>query len=428
MINPDLLLRDYAETLRRLGRKRVDPSEVAAARDAILERNRLQASVERLRSDRKRLSKEIGTLMGSGRRVEAEALKAEVATGKASLEADEERLRNAEMDARDRLLRLPNLPADEAPDGKGEEDNVVLRTVGYDHADYAGRTWLPHWEVADRLGILEQERAGKVTGSMFAMLRGDGSKLLRALVDLAFRLNEETYEEWVVPTMVNSATFTGTGHLPKFAEEAYRVEGEDYWLIPTGEVPLTGLHRDEILPPAALPLRYMTYTSCFRREAGAAGKDTRGMQRLHEFHKVELVRLCRPEDAEAEFEAMLADAVRPIELLGLPYRLVDLCAGDLTFSSQRVIDIEVYSPGVDRWLEVSSVGIFGDFQMRRSNIRFRRGVEDKPEFPYALNGSGLATPRVWAAVLEHYQQADGTVAVPSALRAFFGRETLARRG
>ncbi len=256
------------------------------------------------------------------------------------------------------------------------------------------------------------------------MLRGQGSKLLRALIDMAFKLNEDKYVEFVIPTFVNSTTFTGTGHLPKFAEDAYGILNEDYWAVPTGEVPLTGMHRDEILPADTLPRRYMTYTSCFRREAGAAGKDTRGMQRLHEFHKVELVRICSPNDVKSEFESLLVDAVRPIELLKLPYRIVDLCAGDLTFSSQRIYDIEVYAPGVDKWLEVSSVGIFGDFQMRRSNVRFRRSPDQKPEFPYALNGSALATPRVWAAILEHYVQPDGTVLVPEVLRDFMGVERI----
>jgi seryl-tRNA synthetase len=427
MINSDLLLHDFDETRRRLGRKGVADAEVAAARDALVERNRLQAAVDQLRADRNRRSKEVGALMAGGDKGAAEALRGELALGKERLEAEEAQLRDAEASFVDRLLRLPNLPADDAPEGGGESDNVVLETIGYDPADYAGRTWRPHWEIAAELGIFEPERAAKITGSMFTALRGQGSKLLRALVDLAFRLNGDTYEEWIVPTMVNSRTFTGTGHLPKFADDAYAIEGEDYWLIPTGEVPLTGMHRDEILAGPALPLRYMTYTSCFRREAGAAGKDTRGMQRLHEFHKVELVRICRPEDVEAEFSAMLADAIRPIALLRLPYRVVDLCTGDLTFASQRVYDIEVYSPGVDRWLEVSSVGIFGDFQMRRSNVRFRRGPEHKPEFPIALNGSAMATPRVWAAILEHYQQDDGTVRVPDALQPFVGRDVIGER-
>lgn len=427
MIDPDLLLHHFDETARRLTRKGVQPAEIAQARDAILERNRLQQATEGRRADRKRRSKDIGVLLGSGRMEEAEALKRQVADDKLELDALEGRLREADEIAGYRLLGLPNLPDDSAPDGTTEADNRVLKVVGYDPDSFAGRTWLSHWDIAEKLGILDQERASKITGSMFTALRGDGSRLLRALVDLAFRLNSGTYEEWIVPSLVNSRTFTGTGHLPKFGHDAYHIPADDYWLIPTGEVPLTGLHRDEILPASSLPLRYMTYTSCFRREAGAAGKDTRGMQRLHEFHKVELVRICAPEDVPEEFGAMLSDAIRPLELLRLPYRIVDLCTADLTFASQRVWDIEVYSPGVDRWLEVSSVGIFGDFQMRRSNVRFRRGPERKPEFPIALNGSALATPRVWAAILEHYQQPDGTVLVPEILRPFMGREVIEAR-
>ncbi len=424
MIDSTLLLEDFDNSARRLARKGVSLDEVTAARDALVERTEVLKRVEEMRAERNRLSKEIGGLMGKGDKAGAEAAKARVAALKTGLEENEARQRELDEIARDRLLRLPNFPDEAVPDGTDESANVVLRMEGYDPADYRDRSFRPHWEVAGDLGIFDQDRASKISGSMFAVLRGQGSKLLRALVDFAFRLNEAVYEEHVVPSVVNSATFTGTGHLPKFETEAYRFRDDDLWAIPTGEVPLTGMHRDEILSGDQLPLRYMTHTSCFRREAGSAGKDTRGMQRLHEFHKVELVRLCRPEDVEAEFEGLLADAIRPIETLKLPYRVLGLCTGDLTFASTRTYDIEVYAPGTDRWLEVSSVGIFTDFQMRRSNIRFRRAAGERPEFPYALNGSGLATPRVWAAIVEHYQQPDGTIRVPDALVEFMGTDVI----
>jgi seryl-tRNA synthetase len=258
---------------------------------------------------------------------------------------------------------------------------------------------------------------------MFALLRRQGASLLRALINFGLKLNEERYEEILPPHFVRTETFTATGHLPKFEMDAYKLRDDPVWAIPTGEVPLMGLHRDETLSEEELPKRYMAYTLCWRREAGSAGKDTRGMQRLHEFHKLELLKLCTPEQVQAEFESMLADAERPLQLLNLPYRVVDLCSRDLTFSSARIFDLEVYAPGVDKWLEVSSVGIFTDFQARRGNIRFKRG-KNKPEFVHAINGSAIATPRLWAAIIEHGQQPDGSVRIPEALVPFFGSDTI----
>jgi seryl-tRNA synthetase len=337
------------------------------------------------------------------------------------LEAD---LRTTRTELDDVVMRLPNLPADDVPDGQGEADNVVLRTHGYDPADYEGRTWAPHWEVAERLGIYDGERAAKLSGAMFSLLLGDGARLLRGLVSLALDLHRDRYQEVSPPHLVRTEVISRTGHLTKFDNQAYRLRDDDLWLVPTAEVPLMGLHQGEILSEADLPKRYMAYSVCWRREAGAAGRDTRGMQRLHEFHKVELVKLCRPEDSEAEFTTLVADAERALQVLGLPYRVVELCAGDLTFSAAKVYDLEVYSPGVDRWLEVSSVSLVTDFQARRGQIRFKReggGVE----FVHALNGSGLATPRVWAALVEHGQQPDGSVRLPEALVPYLGKDVIA---
>ena len=397
-------------------------------------------------------------------------------------------LQAAQTACRQALLRLPNFPDDKAPEGKTEAESPVIKR-DFRPEDFAGQKPPPHWKIAEELGIFEQKRASKISGPLFAVLRGDGAKLLRALLSLAFQIFED-YTELIVPALVGSEAFTGTGHLPKFAEEAYHIEKDDLWLIPTGEVPLTALHAGEILTD--LPLKYMTCTSCFRREAGAAGERTRGLQRLHEFHKLELVKICRPEDSQKELDLLLEDALKPVQALKLPWRVRDLCAGDLTFASARTYDIEVYSPGTGRWLEVSSVGLFTDYQSRRSRIRFRdlqrdrrRNLQrdpqqdsrtnrvrngktpardtaksaalasaalasadpaaegaktnDKPgsgkapardtagdtagsggalRFPHTLNGSGLAVPRVYAALLECGRQDDGRVLLPEVLQDF----------
>jgi seryl-tRNA synthetase len=423
MIDTRLLLDDYEATARRLARKGVDPALVESARDLARQRRDQVRSVDAGRAEMNSRSAEVGALMREGRREEADTLRAHLADTRAGLDADEKTLREIEEAFDDVVLRIPNLPADDVPDGGSEADNVVLRTHGYDPADYEGRSWAPHWEVAERLGIYDGDRAAKLSGAMFSVLKGDGARLLRGLVNLGLALHRDRYEEVVPPHLVRTETISRTGHLTKFDTQAYRVRDDELWLIPTGEVPLMGLHQSEILPESDLPRRYVAATVCWRREAGAAGKETRGMQRLHEFHKVELVKLCRPEDGPAEFESLVADAEAAMQVLGLPYRVVELCAGDLTFSAAKVYDLEVYSPGVDRWLEVSSISWVTDFQARRGQIRFRReggGVE----FVHALNGSGLATPRVWAAVIEHGQQPDGSVRLPDALIPYVGTDVI----
>jgi seryl-tRNA synthetase len=419
MIDARLLQDDFDATVRRLARKGVDPGLPAEAR-RLAERRRVEVrDVDSARQDMNSGASRIGALMREGRKDEAEELKARMAELRSRVTELEAGLRATEADLEDVMQRIPNLPDDSVPDGRGEQDNTVVRTHGYDPEDYAGRPWLPHWEVGERLGVMDGERAAKLSGAMFALLRGDGARLLRGLALMALDIHRDAYEEILPPHMVRTEVISRTGHLTKFDTQAYKVRDDELWLIPTGEVPLMGMHQGEILEEAALPRRYMAWTVCWRREAGAAGKDTRGLQRVHEFHKVELVKLCRPEDGEAELELLLADAERPLQLLGLPYRVVQLCAGDLTFSASKVYDLEVYSPGVDRWLEVSSISLVTDFQSRRGSIRFRRqggGVE----FVHALNGSGLATPRVWAAVVEHGQQEDGSVVLPAAVAPYAG--------
>jgi seryl-tRNA synthetase len=418
-----LLLDDFDETARRLGRKGVDRGLLVETRDLAQARRQAQTGVDEARRDMNLGSAEVGRLMREGRRDEAAALRATLASARTRLEALEGELRGIETAFDDALAHIPNLPDDLAPDGASEADNRVARTHGYDPADYAGRTWRPHWELAEDLGIFDPEGAARLSGAMFAVLRADGARLLRGLVNFGLDLHRGRYEEVVVPHMVRTEVISRTGHLTKFDNQAYRLRDDELWLLPTGEVALMGLYQDQILTEAELPKRSMAYTVCWRREAGAAGKDTRGMQRLHEFHKVELVTLCTPETGQDELERLLADCERCLQVLGLPYRVLELCSADLTFSSSRVFDLEVYAPGVDRWLEVSSVSLITDFQARRGRTRFRReggGVE----LVHSLNGSGLATPRVWAALIEHGQQPDGRVVLPPALAPYVGTDVI----
>lgn len=423
MIDTRLLIDDFDETARRLSRKGVDPSLVSSARDLAERRREQIRRVDEARAESNAASKEVGALMREGRSAEADELRSRLAASKTDLEKLDAELRAIEDELDDTVSRIPNLPADDVPDGSGEESNRILRTHGYDPSDYEGREWLPHWEVGERLGIFDGERAAKLSGAMFSLLRREGARLLRGLVDLALDLHRDAYEEIVPPHLVRTEVITKTGHLTKFDTQAYRVRDDELWLIPTGEVSLMGMDQGEILAEAELPKRYMAYTVCWRREAGAAGKDTRGLQRVHEFHKVELVKLCRPEEGNREFESLVADAEKALQVLGLPYRVVELCAGDLTFSAAKVYDLEVYSPGVDKWLEVSSVSLVTDFQARRGQIRFRR-EGGSVEFVHSLNGSGLATPRVWAAIVEHGQQPDGTVVVPETLVPYVGTNVI----
>jgi seryl-tRNA synthetase len=426
VIDVRLLLDDFEETARRLARKRVAADVVESARDLATRRRREISAVDDARHAMNTGSADVGRLFREGRAEEATAERGRLAAAKTTLEGLEAGLAATEAALAEVVARIPNLPDDVVPDGESEADNRVVRSHGYDPADYEGRTWRPHWEVAEDLGILDGERAAKLSGAMFAVLRGDGARLLRGLVNLGLDLHRDRYEETVVPHLVRTEVITRTGHLTKFDDQAYRVRDDELWLLPTGEVALMGLPQGEILAEADLPKRSMAYTVCWRREAGAAGKETRGLQRVHEFHKVELVTLTTPETSTDELTTLLADCERVLQVLGLPYRVLELCAADLTFSASRVFDLEVYSPGVDRWLEVASVSLITDFQARRGAIRFRReagGVE----LVHSLNGSGVATPRVWAAIVEHGQQPDGSVRLPAALVPYVGREVIGPR-
>jgi seryl-tRNA synthetase len=320
------------------------------------------------------------------------------------------------------MLELPNITRDEVPAGD-ETHNALIREWG---APRIGATVRPHWEVAGDLGILDLARGAKISGSGFIVYRGIGARLVRSLLN--FMLDTHTaqhgYEETWVPLVVNRASMTGTTQLPKFEDDMYAVHGEDLFLIPTAEVPVTNLYRDEILEAGDLPKALTAFSACFRKEAGAAGKDTRGLLRVHEFDKVELVRYTTPDDSAVQLEVLTAHAEKILQLLELPYRVLLLAAGDTGFGSSMTYDLEVYAPGVGKWLEVSSCSNFGDFQARRMNIRYRPAAGEKPRFVHTLNGSGLALPRIIAALLEHGQQADGSIAIPAALQPYLGTARL----
>jgi seryl-tRNA synthetase len=366
------------------------------------------------------ISKEVGVLRRDGDVEAADVLQRE------SRElGDEERTLAAEHDEvssalRELLLGIPNLPHPDAPDGADDRDNpVVTGPVGLPD-EFPEYRRVPHWETGTALGILDNERAVKISGAMFTMQRGAGATLARALCQYGLDLNADAHEEVRPPSLVSTATLTATGQLPKFADDAYAIERDGLWCIPTAEVPLTSLYADETLDDSALPIRVMAHSASYRREAGSAGRDTRGMLRAHEFDKVEILAFATPEQAPALLDDMVARAERAIAGLGLPYRIIEICTGDMGQSHHRSFDIEVYAPGTDAWLEVSSISWFSDYQARRGNIRFKRHDADgKPvkgtEFVHTLNGSALAVPRVWAAIVENYRNADGSVTVPDAL-------------
>lgn len=335
----------------------------------------------------------------------------------------EARLAASETELRQILLELPNITLDDVPAGDATHNSIV-RTWG---TPRSSEGCVPHWELASRLGLLDLERASKISGSGFVVLRGAGARLVRALLNyfLDTHAREHGYEEVWVPALVNRATMTGTGQLPKFEDDMYALRDEDLFLVPTAEVPVTNLYRDELLDASTLPRAFVAYTPCFRREAGAAGKDTRGLLRLHQFDKVEIVRYTTPEQSPDEHEHLTRHAEVLLERLELPYRRVLLAAGDTGSSSAKTWDLEAWAPGVGKWLEVSSCSSFTDYQARRANIRYRPGPGEKPRFIHTLNGSGLAFPRVIACLLEHHQLSDGTVSVPEVLRPYLGTAVLA---
>jgi len=419
------LLRSDPEAVKAAISRR---GEDTSALDRVVELDARQRSLaeerDQVRNEVNTISKQVGGLHRDGKADEA----AELQTRSRELGAREDELA-AEVDAlatevRDILLRVPNTPSDDTPDGLTEHDNVVVRHENWDPDAYGEHQRVPHWEVGEQLGILDVERGTKLSGSMFVMYSGMGATLCRALIQYGLDRNADAYREMRPPTLVKTATMVSTGHLPKFEEDAYHLERDDLWAIPTAEVPLTSFHRDEVIDEADLPMKLMAHTSCFRREAGSAGRDTRGLLRVHEFDKVELLAYATREQSPEVHADILGRAEAAITDLGLSYRVLDLCAGDLGGSSARTFDLEVYAPGADQWLEVSSVSWFSDYQARRANVRYRPSGEKGTRIVDTLNGSGLAVPRVWAAVVETHRQPDGTVAVPEVLQPYMRGATV----
>lgn len=377
-------------------------------RDITSERDALRASINDV-------SKQVGLLRRDKKNDEAETLMEQsraLGEQEKSLQVDADRLQE---ELRQVLLRIPNLPHADAPDGAGDHENPIIKGPINMPDSFADYQRVPHWETAVELGILDNERATKISGAMFTMQRGLGATLSRALCQYALDMNADAFEEIRPPSLVTTATLTATGQLPKFADDAYAIERDDLWAIPTAEVPLTSLYAGEVVDEAQLPARFMAYSSCYRREAGSAGRDTRGMLRAHEFDKVEILALATPEQSPELLIELRDRAERLIAGLGLPYRIIEICTGDMGGSHHRSFDLEVYAPGCDNWLEVSSVSWFSDYQARRADIRFKRSGQKGTEIANTLNGSALAVPRVWAAICENFRQTDGSVRIPDVL-------------
>jgi seryl-tRNA synthetase len=424
MIDIRLVKKDIGAVKSALARRGVEPADIdrlagldSEARASIGRREDARARV-------KALSKEVGEARKAGDTSRAEELQAEsrkLGEEERALHAEAERAQEA---VRAALLVIPNLPSEEAPDGEPPDANVIVRTWPGPDPIYTGAQRVPHWEIGAELGILDMERGARLSGSMFPLFRGLGARLLRALTSFALDRHAELYEEVRPPTLVLTETMVSTGHLPKFADDAYHVERDDLWAIPTAEVPLTSMWRGEVLDEVDLPMRLTAGTACYRREAGAAGRDTRGLLRVHEFDKVELFAYTTAEQAPPELDAMVARAESLLQELGLQHRVVDLCTGDLGISASRTFDLEVYSPGVDQWLEVSSVSWCTDYQARRANIRYRPEGGGGPVFVHTLNGSALAWPRIWPALVETGRREDGTVVLPEVLAPYLGGQTV----
>ena len=403
-------------------------SSVGPLVDLILEldrrRRELLVRADTLKSERNAASDEVAGRKRAGK--PADDLMARLKASGEEVKALDARLRQIETDLDRQALALPNFPSDEIPDGDATANRVLRAWGDLPRFEFAPR---PHWELGASLGILDLPAGAKITGSGFPVFRGLGARLVRALSGFMLDLHtrEHGYEEIAPPYLVNRATMTGTGQLPKFEEDLYALPADELFLIPTAEVPVTNLHRDDILEASDLPRGYCAWTPCFRREAGAHGKDTRGLIRVHQFDKVELVRFARPEDAAAEHARLTAHAETVLQRLGLPYRVLELAAGDTGFASARTLDLEVWAAGVGAWLEASSSSTFTDFQARRTNIRYRPEPKAKPEFVHTLNASGVAFPRTIIALLENNQAADGSVRVPAALVPYLGVDRLVPR-
>ena len=431
-------VRENPETVREaLANKGVD-ADLDRILDVDEEWRALKSRGDDLRHERNEVSSRIGELKSAGEETDAQAAIERSQELKTELNEVETRAETLEAELEASLLELPQIPHESVPVGADESENVERRREGFDDLRGLPADVVPHYDVGEDLEILDFERGAKVTGSGFYVAKGDGARLEHALVQFMLDVHrEQGYHDVFPPVPVNSASMRGTGQLPKFTEDAYRVEGtneeayddDDLWLLPTAEVPVTNLHRDEILLGEDLPLKYQAYTPNFRQEAGEHGTETRGIVRVHQFNKVEMVNFVRPEESDDRFEALVDEAEEVLRRLELPYRVLEMCTGDLGFTQAKKYDLEVWAPADDmeagpaeggRWLEVSSVSNFEDFQARRAGIRYREEHHESAEFLHTLNGSGLAVPRIVVAILEYYQNDDGTVTVPEALRPYMG--------
>ncbi len=415
------LIEDAPETVRAALAARNHSFDLDALLAQLSRRKDLLGELEAMQARRNTGSREVGSLFKAGKKEEGNALRQELAQLGEEVDEAENRVKEVEDSIDAQILSLPNLIAEDVPIGSDEDSNLELRRWGEPgQFDYEPRD---HHDLGEALGILDFERGAKITGARFSVLKGAGARLSRALCQFMLDLHTEShgYTEILPPFIVNARSLTGTGQLPKFGEDLFRLSRPDnYYLVPTAEVPVTNLHADEILDADELPLRYVAYTPCFRAEAGSYGRDTRGLIRQHQFEKVELVQFVRPEESEAVHEVLTAQAETVLQRLDLPYRLVSLSSGDIGFSAWKCYDLEVWLPGQSAYREISSCSNFRDFQARRANIRFRPGKGEKPQFVHTLNGSGLAVGRTLVAVLENFQQEDGSVLVPTALRPYLG--------
>lgn len=393
--------------------------------DSILEidekRRKLSTETDNLKAEQNRVTKQIPIMKKNGENTDA--VMAEMKEISEKIKADNAVISELEAKQKDTLLRIPNIPSDTTPVGKDDSENVEIRKWGEPSAfDFEP---LAHWDIGKNLNILDPETAAKVTGARFHFYKGLGARLERAVISYFLNTHTENgYTEILPPYMVNRASMTGTGQLPKFEEDAFKLANNDYFLIPTAEVPVTNMHRDEIITGDSLPIKYCAYSACFRAEAGSAGRDQRGLIRQHQFNKVELVKFVEPETSFDELEKLTNDAEKVLQGLGLPYRVVALSTGDIGFSSAKTYDIEVWMPSYNRYVEISSCSNFMDYQARRAGIRYKKTPKDKAQFVHTLNGSGVAVGRTVAAILENYQNADGSVTIPEALVPFMGTDTI----
>lgn len=422
MLDIKYLREHFPEVKQKLQHRGEDLTDFERFEELDQKRRKLIVETEQLKSKRNETSQQIAVLKREKK--DADDLISEMrAVGDQIKKLDDE-LRQVDESMEQLMLSIPNIPHESVPVGETEEDNVEIRKWGsLPEFSFEPK---PHWDLAEDLGILDFERAGKVTGSRFVFYKGLGARLERALFSfmLDLHVDQHGYKEILPPYMVNRASMIGTGQLPKFEEDAFLVESKDYFLIPTAEVPVTNLHRDEILNGDDLPIRYAAFSACFRSEAGSAGRDTRGLIRQHQFNKVELVKFVKPEDSYEELEKLTNDAERVLQLLELPYHVVAICTGDLGFTAAKKYDLEVWLPSAGMYREISSCSNFEAFQARRANIRFRRDPKSKPEYVHTINGSGLAIGRTVAAVMENYQQEDGSIVIPKVLRPYMGNRTV----